>query len=129
MFDPKTRPSSIYWDSRALMTAPAPLAAASGFTTFWWSFMMLGGIERCNPLSQADRLQSFIIAHRALPRMVEEDAAARIEMCAASFLQNRDEDSGGGLLRFIGYSGSAMRSDLAFLRRMTQSILAMSMPV
>lgn len=95
MFDPKTRPSSIYWDSRALMTAPARLAAASGFTTFWWSFMMLGGMERCNPLSQADRLQSFSIAHRALPRMVEDDAAARIEMCAASFLQNRDEDSGG----------------------------------
>lgn len=95
MFDPKTRPSSIYWDARALMTAPARLAAASGLATFWWSFMMLGGVEQCNPLARADRLQSFSIARRALPRMGEDDAAARIEMCAASFLQNRDEDSGG----------------------------------
>jgi len=95
MFDPKTRPSSIYWDARALMTAPASLAAATGLTTFWWSFMTLGGIAQCNPLVQADRLHAFSLARRALPRMGGNDPASRLEMCAASFLQNRDEDAGG----------------------------------
>ena len=95
MFDPKTRPASIYWDARALMTAPPHMATASGLTTFWWSFMTLGGAREGNPLAQADRVQSFRLAIGALPRMGTSDAAARIEMCAAAFLQNRDEDDGG----------------------------------
>lgn len=95
MFDPKTRPASIYWDAAALMTAPPALAAANGLTTFWWSLMTLGGVPASNPLAQADRLQSFALALGALPRMATGDARARIEMCAAAFLQNRDEDDGG----------------------------------
>lgn len=95
MFDPKTRPASIYWDAAALMTAPAALAAANGLTTFWWSFMTLGGALDGNPLAQGDRLQSFRLALGALPRMATDDARARIEMCAAALLQNRDEDDGG----------------------------------
>lgn len=92
-FDPKTRPSAIFWDRDALMTAPASLARSSGLTVFWWSLMWLGAAACANPLVQGDRLQAFRLARAAVGRMDEPDA--RIEMCAASFLQNRDEDMGG----------------------------------
>lgn len=97
MFDPKTRPASIYWDTSALMTAPPALAFSNGLTTFWWSFMTLGGAPGSNPLVQADRLQSFRLAREALPRMPLDDSRARIEMCSAAFLQNREEEHGGAL--------------------------------
>jgi alcohol dehydrogenase class IV len=95
MFDPKTRPASLYWDSQALLTAPPALATSSGLMVFWWSFMTLGGVPDGNPLVQADRKQAFELALDALPRMADSDSRARIAMCAAAFLQNRDEDSGG----------------------------------
>ncbi|WP_178134131.1 iron-containing alcohol dehydrogenase family protein [Vineibacter terrae] len=96
MFDPKTRPAAIFWDPQALRTAPPRLMKAAGLTVFWWSLMTLGGVASANPLSCADRRQSFDLALQALPRLTDEhDDEARIAMCAAAFLQNRDEDDGG----------------------------------
>lgn len=96
-FDPKTRPVALFWDEEALLTAPPSLARTTGASVLWRSLMNLGA-PRMAPLSEGDRLQAFRLARGALPRMNDPlDAGARIEMCAAAFLQNRDADDGGAL--------------------------------
>ena len=96
-FDPKTRPAAVFWDEEALLTAPASLARTTGMAVYWRAIMNLGGTHMA-PLSEGDRLQAFRLACGALPRMSDpQDAGARIEMCAAAFLQNRDADDGGAL--------------------------------
>src|SRR5690606_32617330 len=53
-------------------------------------------VRHANPLVQASRLHAFSLSRAALPRMTDpQDAEARIDMCAAAMLQNRDEDDGG----------------------------------
>lgn len=97
-FDPKTRPRSLYWDAEALLTAPVTLAKSSALSVYWRALMNLGAPE-LNPLVEGDRLQAFRLAQRALPRVAEpRDAAPRIEMCAAAFLLNREQDDGGNLV-------------------------------
>ncbi|MBX3664525.1 MAG: iron-containing alcohol dehydrogenase [Burkholderiales bacterium] len=96
-FDPKTRPVALFWDEDALLTAPVSLARTTGTSVFWRAIMNLGAPGMA-PLSEGDRLQAFRLARGAYPRMGDPaDAAARIEMCAAAFLQNRDADDGGTL--------------------------------
>lgn len=95
-FDPKTRPTAIFWDTDALLTAPPSLALSTGLGVFWRALMNRGAIRGANPLVQADRLHAYVLARQALARMRDpEDAAARMDMCAAALLQNRDEDDGG----------------------------------
>jgi alcohol dehydrogenase class IV len=94
-FDPKTKPVAIFWDARALATAPRGMNRNTGVTVFWLSLMGMGGLEAANVLVQGDRRQAFLLSHRALPRMADDkDLEARIEMCAAAFLQNREEQDG-----------------------------------
>ena len=51
-----------------------------------------------SPLVEGDRLQALRLARNAMPRLANaSDPAPRIELCAASFLQNRDADDGGAL--------------------------------
>lgn len=96
-FDPKTRPVALFWDEEALLTAPVSLARTTGTSVFWRSLMNLGAPSMA-PLSEGDRLQAFRLARGALARMSDPlDAGARVEMCAAAFLQNRDADDGGAL--------------------------------
>lgn len=96
-FDPKTRPAAVFWDEDALLTAPVSLARTTATSVFWRSLMNLGA-PRMAPLSEGDRLQAFRLARGALPRMSDPlDGGARVEMCAAAFLQNRDADDGGAL--------------------------------
>lgn len=96
-FDPKTRPVALFWDEEALLTAPVSLARTTGTSVFWRSLMNLGA-PCMAPLSEGDRLQAFRLARGALARMSDPlDARARVEMCAAAFLQNRDADDGGAL--------------------------------
>lgn len=96
-FDPKTRPVALFWDEEALLTAPVSLARTTGTSVFWRSLMNLGA-PCMAPLSEGDRLQAFRLARGALARMGDPlDAGARVEMCAAAFLQNRDADDGGAL--------------------------------
>jgi len=96
-FDPKTRPAAVFWDEEALLTAPVSLACTTGTSVFWRSLMNLGA-PSIAPLSEGDRLQAFRLSRGALARMRDpQDAGARIEMCAAAFLQNRDADDGGAL--------------------------------
>jgi len=95
-FDPKTRPSAIFWDSAALLTAPPSLAFSTGLGVYWRALMNRGAVRQANPLVQADRLHAYTLACGALPRMRDAaDAHARLDMCAAALLQNRDEDDGG----------------------------------
>lgn len=96
-FDPKTRPSALFWDEDAVLTAPVSLARTTAASVLWRAIMNLG-VSRMAPLSEGDRLQGFRLARGALMRMSDPmDAGARIEMCAAAFLQNRDADDGGAL--------------------------------
>ena len=97
-FDPKTRPASVYWDTEALATAPDWLARSTSTSIYCRSVMNLG-VTDMNPLVEGDRQQAYRLAARALPRVTDpEDTAARIEMCAAAFLHNRDQDDGGTMV-------------------------------
>jgi alcohol dehydrogenase class IV len=97
-FDPKTRPVAVFWDSDALLTAPASLMRTAAASVFWRSAMNMGA-SRMTPLVEADRLQALRLARGALMRVADpNDPAPRIELCAAAFLQNRDADDGGSLM-------------------------------
>jgi alcohol dehydrogenase class IV len=94
-FDPKTRPVAIFWDTDALLTAPASLIRTGAATIWCRAAMNLGGVSD-NPLVEGDRLQSWRLASSALPRIANAaDAAPRFELCAATLLQNREADDGG----------------------------------
>jgi alcohol dehydrogenase class IV len=96
-FDPKTRPVALFWDSDALLTAPLSLARSTGASIFWRASMNMGASDM-SPLVEADRIQALRLARNAIPRLADAtDAAPRIELCAAAFLQNRDADDGGVL--------------------------------
>lgn len=95
-FDPKTRPRAIFWDARALRTAPVSLMRTTGGSVYWRALMNMAGLEQANPLVQASRRQAYLLATSAMSRISDpEDDAARIDLCAAALLQNRDEDDGG----------------------------------
>ncbi|HET7157595.1 MAG TPA: iron-containing alcohol dehydrogenase family protein, partial [Burkholderiales bacterium] len=97
-FDPKTRPVAVFWDSDALLTAPPSLARNTGAAVLWRAAMNMGATNM-TPLVEGDRVQAFKLARGALTRLSNaSDAAPRIELCAAAFLQNRDADDGGALV-------------------------------
>ena len=97
-FDPKTRPVAVFWDSDALLTAPYELARDTGAAVFWRAALNMGATNM-TPLVEGDRLQALKLARGALVRLADgTDAAPRIELCAAAFLQNRDADDGGTLV-------------------------------
>lgn len=96
LFDPKTRPSAIFWDSEAMLTASPQLclsAAASCYSG------VIGGLQapaQANPLAQADLLHALNLMRDNLP-LVEsrpDDDSVRINLAAAAFLYNRAGDSG-----------------------------------
>ncbi|SSW67870.1 Maleylacetate reductase 2 [Achromobacter veterisilvae] len=95
-FDPKTRPAAIFWDAEALASAPPSLALSTGLGVYWRALMNIGAVRQANPLVQASRLHAYTLSRSALPRMRDPgDVQARLDMCAAALLQNRDEDDGG----------------------------------
>lgn len=96
-FDPKTRPVALFWDADALLTAPPELIRSTATTNFSGTLRTLGATDM-SPLVEGDRRHAFTLLHEALPRIMEEpdNAALRIDLCAAAFLQNRaaDDDQG-----------------------------------
>jgi len=97
-FDPKVRPAAVYWDAEALLTAPDWLARSSSLSVYWRAVMNLGATDM-NPLVEGHRMQAYRLAARALPLVSDPiDARPRIDMCAAAFLQNRDQDDGGAIV-------------------------------
>ena len=94
-FDPKTRPVAIFWDADALLTAPLSLIRTGAATIYCRCVMNLGGLA-INPLVEGNRLQAFRLVSGALLRLGEiAEAAPRLELCAATLLQNREADDGG----------------------------------
>src|SRR4051812_17983343 len=94
-FDPKTRPKALFWDADALLTAPASLIRTASCSVYWRSVMNLGWTD-VNPLLEGVRLHAHRLAARSLPKIMDaNDAAPRIDLCAAAFLLNRDADEGG----------------------------------
>lgn len=95
-YDPKTRPRAIFWDADALLTAPAGMMRTTSASVYWRALMNMGLIEQANPLVEGQRLQAFRLVNRAMNRLGDHtDHAARMDLCAAALLQNRDEDDGG----------------------------------
>ena len=95
-FDPKTRPRAVFWDAKALLTAPLSLTRAAAGMEYWWALMNLAGARGENPLVLASRRQCWAIARAAVPRVDDaSDWRVRAELCAASLLRTRDEDDGG----------------------------------
>ena len=96
-YDPKTRPVALFWDADALLTAPAELIRSTATTNFSSTLRTLGATDM-SPLVEGDQRHAFKLLHDALPRIMTEpeNAALRIDLCAAAFLQNRagDDDQG-----------------------------------
>ena len=94
-FDPKTRPAAIFWDADALLTAPVSLIRTGAATIYCRCVLNLGGLA-VNPLVEGDRLHAYRLTTGALPRIGDTaDPGPRIELCAATLLQNREADDGG----------------------------------
>jgi alcohol dehydrogenase class IV len=94
-FDPKTRPVAIFWDTDALLTAPPGLIRTGAGNIYCRAAMNLGAVAE-NPLVEGDRLQSYRLAAGALTRISDPaDPAPRLDLCAATLLQNREADDGG----------------------------------
>lgn len=94
-FDPKTRPSAIFLDEDALMTAPATLARSTG-TTVFASLVATAGEVDANPLVSGDLAQAMALAFPAYRRLAKDpdDPRLRRDLALAAFLQNRAEDDG-----------------------------------
>lgn len=106
-FDPKTRPQAIFLDEEALLATPADLIRSTGTTVF--AGLVGARAQRdANPLAAGDEDQAFRLAWRAYRRLADapDEAALRLDLCLAAFLQNRAEDD--GMRRFRGgvFSGS-----------------------
>ncbi|MCH9672920.1 MAG: iron-containing alcohol dehydrogenase [Gammaproteobacteria bacterium] len=99
-YDPKTRPAALFWDAQALLTAPTELIRSTATTTFCGALRALGA-ENMNPLLEGNRRQAFRLVRRALPRIMDEpdNAALRVDLCAAAFLDNRSADDDLGRRR------------------------------
>ena len=97
LFDPKTRPAAIIWDDQALLTASPWLClnATAGCFTGVASALQRSGL---NPLAESDLLEALRLLLENLPLVNSQpdDAAVRINLCAAAFLYNRATDAGAG---------------------------------
>jgi len=94
-FDPKTRPAAIFWDEDALLTAPVSLLCGTAASVYSRAVMNLGGLA-INSLVEGDRLQAYRLASGALADIKDPAAVApRYALCAATLLQNRENDDGG----------------------------------
>ncbi len=101
MFDPKTRPAAVIWDSEALLTAPADLCVSASGSLFSGVVSALQA-PRVNAMAAADLLSSLglLVENLPLVRKTNDDGTARVNLCAASFMYNRAWDTGA--------SGSAL---------------------
>ena len=95
-FDPKTRATGVFWDGQALSTASIKVTRAAALSTLWFALMRMGGVSKANPLVQADRHHAWQLALNSIDQLSGSlSTEARINMCAASYLLNRDFDHGG----------------------------------
>ena len=104
MFDPKTRPAAVIWDTEALLTAPAELCVSASGSLFSG---VAGALQApaVNAMAAADLLAALGLLVENLPAVRRDGdngdgaGAARVNLCAASFMYNRAGDSGAGRFR------------------------------
>ncbi|HCG90596.1 MAG TPA: hypothetical protein DEZ08_01980 [Dehalococcoidia bacterium] len=98
LFDPKTRPEAVIWDSEALLTATSELiiSASSSLLTGVLAGLMTKSV--LNPLSFNDLHGALKLLLVNLPLVLTDSHSAdpRLNLCAASFLYNRACDGGVG---------------------------------
>jgi alcohol dehydrogenase class IV len=98
-FDPKTRPVALFWDQDALLTAPVSMVCASGAAIFWRAIMNMG-YTKATPLADFNRKEVFELSRAALPGLKDpRNVAARMNLCIATYLQNREVDDGSSGVR------------------------------
>ncbi len=94
-FDPKTRPSAIFLDDDALLSAPLDLVRSTS-TTVFASVVGSQSNTGLNALAQGDQDTAFRLGHGAYLRLMDEldNPELRHHLALAAFLQNRAEDDG-----------------------------------
>lgn len=98
-FDPKTRPVALFWDQDALLTAPSSMMFSSVGAAFWRAAMNMGH-GPLSPLVALNRRQVLELMRSILPRLSDpNDFSARLDLCIATYLQNREVDDGGAPAR------------------------------
>ncbi|MDP6606098.1 MAG: iron-containing alcohol dehydrogenase family protein [Dehalococcoidia bacterium] len=113
MFDPKTRAAAVFWDTAALLTAPAALFLSAAVATYT---QIVTGLATTtpNPIADGDRQQALRLFVQYMPRIESDgsDGAARQQLMAAAFLTNRsgDVDARGGGGGGFGALGSIAHS-------------------
>ncbi len=95
MFDPKTRPSAVFWDTDALLTAPGKLCVSASGSLFSGVVSALQAPE-INAMATADLLAALGLLVENLPvvRKNPSDGAPRVNLCVASYVYNRATDTG-----------------------------------
>ena len=90
IFDPKTRPSTIFLDRDALLTAPFELYRDTSTTTVAGTINALLNTE-LSPFSLTDYRQSLELCIEYLPKLYNDpnDGDARSQLAAAALLANR----------------------------------------
>ena len=98
LFDPKTRPSALFWDSGALMTAPPWLFLSAAASCYSGVVGALQAVQGNDPLAEGDLRQALALLRKNMAEVNEQpdNADVRQNLCAAAFLSNRAGDSGGG---------------------------------
>ena len=98
LFDPKTRPSALFWDSEALLTAPPWLFLSAAASCYSGVVGALQGGRGNDPLAEGDLRQALTLLQENMAEVNEQpdNGDVRQNLCAAAFLSNRAGDSGGG---------------------------------
>lgn len=98
LFDPKTRPRALFWDSGALMTAPPWLFLSAAASCYSGVVGALQAVQGNDPLAEGDLRQALALLRKNMAEVNEQpdNAEVRQNLCAAAFLSNRAGDSGGG---------------------------------
>lgn len=95
-FDPKTRPQAIFWDHDALLTAPATMVRNNA-AAIWWRSVMDMGHRGGSLIAQYTYRNVFDLMDTTLSAPGGADSVqGRVNLCIATFLQNRCADDGGG---------------------------------
>ena len=98
LFDPKTRPSALFWDSEALLTAPPSLFLSAAASCYSGVVGALQSGRGNDSLAEGDLRQALGLLQENMAEVNKQpgNGDVRQNLCAAAFLSNRAGDSGGG---------------------------------
>lgn len=116
-FDPKTRPSAIFLDDDALLSAPPDLVRSTS-TTVFASVVGSQSNTGLNVLAQGDQDTAFRLGHGAYLRLMDEldNPELRQHLALAAFLQNRAEDDGRRRFHTNAFAGNYSVSTALHIR-------------